>query len=186
MRACMWAIAAVAVAGLASMAAAQGAAGLAGAWVQRSTGTELVLTPKIKLQPAIATTGFGVNLGGSVGYGSATNTTIVNEFQPTTVTRAMRLQVAADGGFRWTIEKTLPDGKTCTKTVRTEKQGRVTQAGGKASFAVSGGQERWSSTCGKSGQAAVAAATETYDLARTAAGLTLKGPGGVNWVFRKG
>lgn len=170
---------------LGSTAAAQGAPGLAGNWAQRSSGTELVLAPKFKLQPSAAV-GHGTNLGGSVGYGSMTNTTIVTELQPMSVSRAMRLEVASDGSFTWTIEKTQPDGKTCDKTIRTEKRGKVTVAGGKAAFAVSGGAERWSTTCGKSGQAAVGAAVETYDLTRNGAALTLKGSGGVNWTFNRG
>lgn len=178
-------ILAAGLAALASTAVAQATPGLAGSWAQRSSGKELVLAPKFKLQPSAAM-GYGTNLGGSVGYGSMTNTTIVTELQPMIVSRAMRLEVAPDGGFTWTIEKTQPDGKTCARTIRTEKRGRVTVSGGKAVFAVAGGAERWSNTCGKSGEGALTATTETYDLTRTGAALTLKGTGGVNWTFSRG
>jgi hypothetical protein len=62
-----------------ALSATPGAAqpSLAGRWVQSSSGQELVLRPKIKLTPNAAV-GYGTNLGGSVGYGSATTTALAS------------------------------------------------------------------------------------------------------------
>lgn len=158
--------------------------GLAGSWSQSSTGTELVIGSKIKFQPSMAT-GYGTNLGGTFGRGSATNTTIVTESMPVTVRRQMHLVIRRDGTFTWRITKVQPEGKSCSKTIAQEKLGRIQTAGGKMTFAIQGGQESWSG-CGKGGSGTISPRSETYSYSNAGGGLRLSGPGGVNWSFRRG
>lgn len=158
---------------------------LAGTWSQASNSQELVIAPKIKLQAAMAT-GYGTNLGGTFGPGSATNTTIVTEATPMKVKRNMTLAIKKDGTFRWVITKVQPDGKSCTKTIQQEKLGRVATSGGKITFATTGGTDSWRSSCGKSGSGAMRTMNETYDYTRSGNTMTVKGSGGVNWTFRRG
>lgn len=158
---------------------------LAGNWTQFSTSQELVLASKIKLQPSMAT-GYGTNLGGTFGPGSATNTTIVTESTPVTVRRTMNLAIRADGTFSWKISKSQPDGSRCTKTIDQLKTGRVTTSAGKITFNILEGSDSWRSSCGKSGQGAIRASSETYSYSASGGTLAIKGPGGVNWSFRRG
>jgi hypothetical protein len=158
-----------------------GASALAGNWSQSSAVKELVLTSKIKLQPSIAT-GYGTNLGGTFGAGSATNTVIVTESASLPVRRQMTLIVQRDGGFTWKIDKSYTEG-SCAKTVAQEKRGQLRVAGGKLTFSIQGGRESWSS-CGKSGTAAISPGSETYDYALAGGSLKVTGSGGVNWLFR--
>ncbi|NIJ64592.1 hypothetical protein FHR20_001523 [Sphingomonas leidyi] len=158
--------------------------GLAGSWSQSSTATELVIGSKIKFQPSMAT-GYGTNLGGTFGPGSATNTTIVTESMPVTVRRQMTLVIRRDGTFTWRITKIQPEGKSCTKTINQEKLGRIQTAGGKMTFAIQGGNESWSG-CGKGGSGTISPRSETYGYSNAGGGLRLTGPGGVNWAFRRG
>lgn len=157
---------------------------LAGAWSQSSSAQELVLTSKIKLQPSLAT-GYGTNLGGTFGPGSATNTTIVTESTPMLVHRAMNLEIRSDGTFRWKIAKVQPDGTHCIKTIDQVKEGSVTTIGGSITFKIQSGTDEWRSSCGKSGQSAMRASSETYSYSTVAGALVIKGPGGVNWTFRR-
>lgn len=157
---------------------------LAGSWSQASTGQELVIAPKLKLQPSM-TPNYGTSLGGTVGTGSYTNTTIVTEATPMRVDRRMNLSIRPDGGYSWRITKVQPEGARCARTIDQVKQGRVSIAGGKISFATSGGTETWRSSCGKSGTGAVAAITETYRYSLAAGVLSVRGSGGVNWQFRR-
>ncbi|MDG2532834.1 hypothetical protein P6144_04185 [Sphingomonas sp. HITSZ_GF] len=156
---------------------------LAGTWSQSSTSKELVLASKIKLQPSMAT-GYGTNLGGTFGPGSATNTTIVTESTPVSVQRQMSLAIQRDGSFLWKISKQHTEGK-CTKAVTQEKRGQVLTSGGKMTFAIKSGREGWSS-CGKTGAGAISARSETYSYSLSGGALRLSGPGGVNWTFRRG
>jgi hypothetical protein len=158
---------------------------LAGSWSQSSTSQELVLTSKIKLQPAMAT-GYGTNLGGTFGPGSATNTTLVTESTPVTVRRTMNLAIRADGSFDWKISKTQPDGSRCTKTIDQLKQGRITTSAGKITFNIQGGTDAWRSSCGKGGEGTIKPSSETYSYSAAGGTLAIKGPGGVNWSFRRG
>jgi hypothetical protein len=80
---------------------------LAGRWVQTSVGQELVIRPKVKLTPDVAP-GYGTNLGGSVGYGSATSTVVTAEATPVRVERKMALNIAEDGSFDWSVNKRRP------------------------------------------------------------------------------
>lgn len=157
---------------------------IAGAWSQSSSTQELVLTPKIKLQPSIAT-GYGTNLGGTFGPGSATNTTIVTESTPMLIRRFMNLEISPDGAFRWKINKVQPDGSGCTKTIDQLKEGRITTSAGSITFKIQGGTDGWRSSCGKSGQSAMRASSETYSYSVVAGALVIKGSGGVNWIFRR-
>lgn len=161
------------------------AAGLAGSWHQQSNTTELVIAPTIKFQPSMAT-GYGTNLGGTFGPGSATNTTIVTEAKPMQVRREMALDIDGGGAFRWRIAKVQPDGKSCVKTIRQKKTGRVETAGNRITFHITGGTDAWSSSCGKSGQGAMRASQESYTFQQSGGTLNIRGSGGVDWTFRKG
>lgn len=156
---------------------------LAGSWSQRSTTKELVLASKIKFQPSMAT-GYGTNLGGTFGPGSATNTTLVTESTSVNVQRQMNLQIKADGSFRWAITKSQPEGG-CTKTIKQEKLGRVLTKGNQVTFVITAGDESWSSPCGKSGTGRTPRIQETYTFSKNGASLSLKGGGGVNWTFTR-
>lgn len=163
---------------------AQAPQGLAGSWRQSSRGKELVLAPKIKLQPNVGPS-YGANLGGTVGYGSMTRTTIVTEPTVMEVNRSMTLAIGADGRFTWTIVKRHAEGERCTRTTTQTKQGLVTAGGGKLVFAISGGTERWQSSCGKRGAGAIAAASESYTMSRQGGALQLAS-GPVRFTFTRG
>lgn len=167
---------------LAATAAVAEPAAMAGNWSQSSSGKELVLVPKIKLQPNVGV-GYGTNLGGSVGMGSATRTTIVTEPTMLDVTRSMTLSIAANGAFEWSITKRYSEDK-CLKTTRQVKRGTATMRSGKMSFAVSGGTESFEKSCGGSGSAAIAPSTEVYDVTVQGGQMRLSG-GSTNWTFRR-
>lgn len=165
-------------------AVAQARLSLAGNWSQSSSGKELVLVSKIKLQPNVGV-GMGTSLGGSVGYGSMTRTAIVTEPTPLNVTRSMKLRIAADGSFTWSISKRHAEGANCTRTTQQEKRGRVTQSGSKMVFAIDGGTESFSKSCGGKGSTALPASTERYDV--TSSGNKMSLSSGPNrWTFVRG
>ncbi|WP_158266529.1 hypothetical protein [Allosphingosinicella deserti] len=182
MKACMMSIGAVL---LASTVIAAGPADIAGAWAQSSDGSEIVLVPKFKLQPNVGVT-MGTNLGGSVGYGSMTRTTIVTDPVPLRVDRTMQLNIQSDGRFEWVTTKAHVEtpGAKCVKTTRTRRVGHVTRTGNQIRFAIEGGKERWEKTCGGSGEAPVAAATETYGVTLNASQMRLTG-GPAAWTFTR-
>lgn len=182
---------ALAAAGIAAMVgstavpASQGGT-LAGRWTQSSNGSELVLVPKFKLQPNYGVTP-GTSLGGTVGYGSMTRTTIVTDPVPLAVNRSMTLNIAADGRFDWSTVKRhaeTPGGK-CIKTTRTERRGRATRDGSRISFKIEGGMERWEKSCGGSGSAALGPSIEVYSVTLGGARLRLV-DGPTVWNFARG
>ncbi|WP_342250346.1 hypothetical protein [Sphingomonas sp. OTU376] len=158
---------------------------IAGQWSQASDGTELVLAPKFKLQPNVGVT-WGTNLGGSVGYGSMTRTTIVTDPVPMHVNRKMRLKIEPDGRFDWVMVKAHPEtpGGQCIKITRIQRVGLATRTGNQIRFAIEGGKENWEKTCGGSGEAAVRPTTETYTLTLNAAEMRLTG-GPSAWIFKR-
>jgi hypothetical protein len=158
--------------------------GIAGRWTQSSSGKELVLAPKVKLQPNVGTS-YGTSLGGSVGYRSMTRTTIVTEPTPMDVNRSMTLAIAADGAFKWTITKRHAEGASCTRTTSQVKQGRASLTGGKMVFAVSGGTESFGKSCGGRGSSAIAPARESYVAVMAGNQLRLSSDG-QNWAFTRG
>jgi opacity protein-like surface antigen len=174
----------LAIAAASAAAQAQTAPALAGLWSQASSGKELVLQPKIKLQPNMSST-YGTSLGGSVGYGSMTKTTIVTEAVPLDVQRRMKLDLAADGSFTWVIETRQPEGKGCTKTVRQLKRGRASTKGDAITFAVAGGTEAFEKSCGGSGSADLPASRETYTATVSGNRLELSGSSR-RWLFTRG
>lgn len=174
----------LALASATALVAPAPAPAITGRWTQASTGKELVLTPRIKLVPNVGVTA-GTNLGGSVGYGSMTRTTIVTEPVMMAVARSMTLNVAPDGAFEWTIARRHEEKPGCTIVTTQVKRGRVTQAGGKVSFAIIGGTERYTTSCGRRGETRIAAATETYDLQQMGGRLVLAG-GASRWTFMRG
>ncbi len=178
-------VAAVACFGLIALeSSAQAPQDLAGNWRQSSQSKELVLAPKIKLQPNVGPT-YGTNLGGTMGYGSMTRTTIVTEPTVMEVNRSMTLTIGADGRFTWNIVKRHAEGERCTRTTTQTKHGRVAAAAGKLVFAISGGSERWQSSCGKSGVGAVPAASESYAMTQRGGSLQLvSGP--ARFTFTRG
>lgn len=158
---------------------------LTGTWRQASEPQELVLKPVVKLQPYVAP-GYGMSLGGSVGYGSATSTTLHTEAQPEKVRRKMTLTVAPDQSFRWSIERTHQDG-ACARTIRQQKEGRVSLDAETAVFNISRGEEVVSSTCGDAQSSrSLPASPETYDLTFRRGALQMRGQGGVHWTFARG
>lgn len=154
---------------------------LTGRWTQSSSGQELVLQSKIKLQPNTSG-GFGTSLGGSTGFGSMTKTTIVTEAVPAHVDRRMDLKLAADGGFTWTIVRTEPVDKTCTRTVRQEKHGKAKLASGSLVFDITGGTESFEKSCGGTGQTALPTSREAYKLTLETGRMTLA-DGASKWTF---
>lgn len=163
---------------------ASGVGPLAGTWTQKSSGPELTLTPKIKIMPSMAATGFAI---GTSGYGgSQTTTTIQNDYSSIQTDRAMTLSVRTDGSFTWVIDKSRDSGKPgCKVVTREEKTGVVRAADGRATFQISGGSNSTRDTCdpAKTSASAKPASSETYSYAVSPAGLKISGSGGVNWAF---
>ncbi|MBO9622476.1 MAG: hypothetical protein J7500_07170 [Sphingomonas sp.] len=178
------ALLAVATSGLALANAPATTAPFAGRWSQSSQGKELVLVPRIKLQPNFGV-GAGTSLGGSVGYGSMTRTAIVTEPVPMDVARSMTLVIGQDGRFDWTITRRHAESGGCTRTTVQHKQGNVQLEPGQLLFAISGGTESWRSSCGKQGSGTIAAATERYAMTFQGQKLLLaSGPS--RWTFSRG
>lgn len=169
---------------LAAPACAAAPAGLAGTWTQSSSGKELVLQSKIKLTP-YAAPGYGTNLGGSVGYGSATNTVVTTEPVPMQVDRRMTLAIDNQGAFVWTIDKRQHEAGNCVRSIRQEKKGRASLAGGELVLNVQGGVEQQSSSCGASTKTTLPAAVEKYRVQMTGATMVLAS-GPVRWTWKKG
>jgi hypothetical protein len=163
---------------------AQSAAGVAGRWIQTSSGKELVLAPRIKLQPNVGPS-YGTNLGGSVGYGSMTRTTIITEPVVMQVARSMTLVIEGDGRFKWTIVTRRAENADCTITTTQVKQGNVAQGAGKLTFAVAGGTESFASSCGRRGSSQIARSTERYDMQLSGARFILSS-GPSRWTFNRG
>ena len=159
-------------------------AGVAGRWTQASSGKELVLAPRVKLQPNVGPS-YGTNLGGTVGYGSMTRTTIVTEPVMMDVARSMTLAIEADGRFKWTIVKRHGEREYCKVTTTQVKQGRVEQGGGKMSFSVGGGTESFVSSCGRRGTSQLGKSTEHYDMQLAGNRIVLSG-GSSRWTFTRG
>ena len=162
---------------LQTAAAAVRAANLSGRWSQSSTGSELVWGPEIKFQAANATTGFGTNLGGTFGAGSATNTTIVYSYKPVQIRRNMTLDVRPDGSFHWVATQERRQGKC--RNIRQEKFGRVTMTGDQLTFVVSDARQ----SCGGGAPERLEAKPETFTLARQGQAFRLTADKGVNWTF---
>lgn len=159
---------------------------ISGRWAQASDGRELVLLPKIKLQPNVGIS-YGTSLGGSVGYGSMTRTIVATEPTPMQVTRTMDLSVDEAGHFTWDIVKEHPESLdgSCTKTTRTRRSGQVVVEGGAARFVIEGGTESWDKSCGGSGTAEIAPSEERYDVA-LAPGQLILASGPARWLFTPG
>jgi hypothetical protein len=154
-------------------------AGLAGKWSQQSFGSELVWGPEIKFQPAMATAGFGTNLGGTFGAGSATNTTIVYSYKPVQVKRTTTLNVAPDGTFHMVAQMERRQGK-CTP-VREERFGHVRQEGDQTIFSVADVRQK----CGNGKMEKLKLEKADYTLVRNGNGFTLKGDKGASLSFSK-
>ncbi|WP_106639099.1 hypothetical protein [Allosphingosinicella vermicomposti] len=154
-------------------------AGIAGKWSQQSFGTELVWGPEIKFQAAIATGGFGTNLGGTFGAGSPTNTTITYSYKPVKVKRTTSLDVAPDGTFHMVAQMERRTGK-CTP-VREERFGHVRQEAGKTIFAVADVRQQ----CGKGKMEKLKIDKADYVFAAKDNGFTLSGDKGANLSFSK-
>jgi hypothetical protein len=156
---------------------------LMGKWVQFSSGQELVLKPRIKLTP-YAAPGYGTNLGGSVGYGSATTTVVATESTPLHVERNMALTIAPDGKFTWIVNKRETETASCVRTVKQERHGRVSASGSELVLAVNGGRETSSNNCGGAGERAMPATTLRYRMQLTGNELVLtSGPD--RWRFQR-
>ncbi|MFJ6024314.1 hypothetical protein ACIQC9_06935 [Brevundimonas sp. NPDC092305] len=151
---------------------------LAGRWSQSSSGSELVWGPEIKIQPAISTSGFGTDLGGTFGPGSQTNTTIVYSYKPMQVSRRMTLTVQSDGRFHWVAEQERRQGNC--RSVRQEKFGRIAEDGDRVTFVVADARQ----SCGGGRAEAMDAKPETFSLSRSGGALRLSGDKGVDWTFR--
>lgn len=156
-------------------------ASAAGVWTQFSSGKELVLVPRIKLQPNVGVS-YGTSLGGTAGYGSSTRTTIVTEPVQMQVSRSMTLEVEQDGRFKWRIVKRHAETESCSMTTTQMKQGRLTHEGGKASFAVEDGTESFVSSCGREGSSQLARTSEQYVVQLSGGRLVLQS-GATRWTF---
>ncbi|HEV7286999.1 hypothetical protein [Sphingomonas sp.] len=157
--------------------------GIAGRWAQKSNGKELVLVPRIKLVPNVGVTA-GTSLGGTVGYGSMTRTTIVTEPVMMAVARSMTLAIEPNGRFAWTITRRHAEKQGCTITTTQEKHGRVDQTGANLSLAISGGIERFTTSCGRSGETKLGSSTETYTVQKLSNGIALS-DGAKRWAFTR-
>ena len=157
--------------------------GIAGRWVQSSSGQELVLRPKIKLTPDAAP-GYGTDLGGSVGYSSATTTVLATEAVPMRVERKMTLEIAADGAFTWTVNKREAESASCVRTVSQERHGRDHVSGAELVLSVARGRETHSKSCGGRGESEMPAVTERYRM-QLAAGELILASGPTRWRFRR-
>ncbi|RZJ00931.1 MAG: hypothetical protein EON90_05365 [Brevundimonas sp.] len=158
-------------------AAAVRTARLGGRWSQASNGTELVWGPEIKFQPAISSSGFGTDLGGTFGPGSQTNTTIVYSYKPMQVRRSMTLDVHPDGSFHWVITQQRRNGKC--RTVRQEKFGRLAMDGERLILAVADARQ----SCAGAAAERLEAKSETYEFTRRGPGFRLTADKGVDWAF---
>lgn len=156
-------------------------ASAAGVWTQSSSGKELVLVPRIKLQPNVGVS-HGTSLGGTAGYGSPTRTTIVTEPMSMQVTRSMTLEIGKDGRFIWKIAKRHAEKEGCSMTTTQVKRGRVSQEGGKAIFAVEDGTENFESSCGRQGGSRLAQTSEQYDVQLGGERMVLQS-GATRWTF---
>jgi hypothetical protein len=171
------------MAAISSPAVAQVQANLTGQWVQASSGQELVLKPKIKLTP-YAAPGYGTNLGGSVGYGSATTTVVATEATPLHVERDMTLTIAPDGKFTWTVNKRETETASCVRTVRQERHGRARASGSELVLAATSGREIFSRSCGGTGASAIPVSTLRFRMLLAGGELVLtSGPD--RWRFRR-
>lgn len=178
-------VAAVTMIAATSMLHAQApSASAAGRWTQSSSGKELVLVPRIKLQPNVGAS-YGTSLGGSVGYGSPTRTTIVTEPVMTEVMRSMVLEVRDGGRFTWTTVKRHAEQEGCSMTTTQVRQGRLSQDSKKARFAIEGGTESFISSCGRKGSAPIAPTLEHYDIQLSGDKLVLHS-GATRWTFGRG
>jgi len=164
-------------------ASAHGQSSLAGRWVHTSVGQELVIRPQVKLTP-YAAPGYGTNLGGSAGHGSATNTVVTTEATPVRVEREMALNIAADGSFTWSVKKREDDGASCVRTVQQQRRGRATFSAGYLVLAVSGGREAFSRSCGGSGETPLPAVTERYRI-ELAGGEMVLSSGPIRWRLER-
>ncbi|MGK6325336.1 hypothetical protein ACMGDM_19895 [Sphingomonas sp. DT-51] len=158
---------------------------ISGRWTQASNGREIVVLPKIKLQPNVGIS-YGTSLGGSVGYGSMTRTIVVTEPTTMQVRRSMTLSIDDAGRFTWDIVKEHPEsiGKSCIKISRIRRSGRVVLEGGTARFAIEGGTEKWDKSCGGSGTAEIAPSDESFDAVLEAGQLILAS-GPTRWLFSR-
>lgn len=156
-------------------------ASAAGRWTQSSTGKELVLVPRVKLQPNVGLS-YGTSLGGTAGFGSPTRTTILTEPVQMHVSRSMTLEVGQDGRFKWKIVKRHAETESCSMTTTQVKQGRLTHEGGKASFAVEDGTESFVSSCGREGRSQLARTSEQYVVQLSGGQLVLQS-GATRWTF---
>lgn len=161
---------------------------LAGSWGQKSSVPELTLTPKLKIVPSAAASGF---VAGSFGSGShQLSTTIQNEFSSILTDRAMSLDIRADGRFTWIIDKSRASsagGPACKILTHQEKSGMVRTAGDKLTFQISTASESTRDTCDptRSASGARPPGEETYNYSLAGAALKLSGAGGVNWAFAR-
>lgn len=154
---------------------------LVGGWVHEGTQQELVIRSSIQ-QRAYSMPG-DFNLGGSVGYGSPTNTVIATTPTPTQVTREMALIVQADGKFSWVTQKSYPESASCRVTVLQEKVGTVTVRGDSATFNIQRGSEKASRSCNdRVSESDRSNRTETYRITRSGRSLRIN-DGTVTWTF---
>lgn len=168
----------------ASACSAQPVSGLIeGRWTQTSDGKELVLTPRVKLQPNAGYT-YGTDLGGTAGYGSPTRTTIVTEPVLMEVARSMQLAITPGGQFEWTIVKRHAEKDDCIMTTTQTKRGKVVRGSGVLTFEVDGGTEAFSSSCGRQGTSQLGNSSERYDVQTSSNRLILSGGSG-KWTFTR-
>ncbi|WP_106640067.1 hypothetical protein [Allosphingosinicella vermicomposti] len=162
---------------------------LVGTWkMQGSGGSELKMTPTIKIQPSISAGG-GFDMGGTMGPGSPTNTVIVNEYKSVKGgDRVQSLTINPDGSFKWIVDRGAPRGSSCVEQVHEERLGTARVNGSKVTLAITGGFTTLTNPCGetfRNRRDDFPKRTEEYDFIRSGNTLNFKASGGVNWTFKK-
>lgn len=157
-------------------------AAVTGAWSGQTDRQELVLRPRLQLRPYAAA---GVtNLGGTVGYGSATVTTVETTPTPVQVRRRHDLSVSPGGAFRLTTVETTDPQTRCPTVRTTERSGSVAFDGGTLTLRDAAVQATEQAACGAAQR--VSAAAETRRLAFRDGRLHLNTPQGASLSRRAG
>lgn len=130
---------------------------VAGAWSGQSDRQELVLRPRLQLRPYAAP---GVtSLGGTVGYGSATVTTVETTPTPVQVRRRHDLSLSSGGAFRLTIVETTDPQTRCPTVRTTERSGSVVFDGATLTLRDAAIQATERAACGEARRVSAAAKT---------------------------
>jgi hypothetical protein len=133
-----------------------------GAWSGQTDRQELVLRPRLQLRPYAAP---GVtSLGGTVGYGSATVTTVETTPTPVQVRRRHDLSLSPGGAFRLTTVETTDPQTRCPTVRTTERSGSVVFEGASLTLRDAVVQASERAACGEARRVSAAAETRRLTL----------------------